>query len=74
MYINIPREDSVISLFNSYLNLNFEVIKRADNSRYANGNDIRLINLAPIALFSNFKLTTNSAKHLEDISHSQIVF
>ena len=73
IYINIPREDSVISLINSYLDLNFEVIKRADNSRYGNGNDIRLINLGPIALFSNFKLTTSSGKHLEDISHAHLV-
>ena len=36
IYINIPREDSVISLLNRYLDLNFEVIKKADNSRYAN--------------------------------------
>ena len=42
IYINIPRGDSVISLMNSYLDLNFEIIKRADNSRYGNGNDIRL--------------------------------
>ena len=27
IYINIPKEDSVISLWNSYLDLNFEVIK-----------------------------------------------
>ena len=73
IYINIPREDSVISLLNSYLDFNFEVIKRADNSRYANGNDIRLVNLGPIALFSNFKLTTSSGKHVEDISHAHIV-
>ena len=73
IYINIPREDSVISLMNSYLDLNFEIIKRADNSRYGNGNDIRLINLGPITLFSNFKLTTSSGKHLEDISHAHLV-
>ena len=73
IYINIPREDSVISLLNSYLDLSFEVIKRADNSRYANGNDIRLVNLGPVALFNNFKLTTSSAKHLEDISHAHLV-
>ena len=73
IYINIPREDSVISLLNSYLHLNFEVIKKDDNSRYANGNDIRLVNLGPIALFSNFKLTTSSGKHLEVISHCHIV-
>ena len=31
IYINIPREDSVISLLNSYIELNFDVL-RADNS------------------------------------------
>ena len=73
IYINIPKEFSVISLINSYLDLNFEVIKGNDNSTYGNGNDIRLVNLAPIALFSNFKLTTSSGKHLEDISHAHFV-
>ena len=73
IYINIPREDSVISFLNSYLDLSFEVIKKDDNSRYANGNDIRLVNLGPVALFSNFKLTTSSGKHLEDISHAHFV-
>ena len=72
-YINIPREDSVISLLNSYLDLNFQVIKKVDDSRYGNGNDIRLVILAPIALFSNFKLTTSSGKHIEDISHAHLV-
>ena len=73
IYINIPREDSVFSLLNSYLDLNFEVIKKVDDSRYGNGNDIRLINLGPIALFSDFKLTTSSGKHLQDISHAHVV-
>ena len=73
IYIDIPREDSVISLLNSYLDLNFEVIKKVDDSRYGNGNDIRLINLGPVALFSNFKLTTSNGKHLEDISHVHLV-
>ena len=73
IYINIPREDSIISLLNSCLDSNFEVIKKADDSRYGNGNDIRLVNLGPIALFSNFKLTTSSGKHLEDISHAHLV-
>ena len=73
IYINIPREDSVISLVNSYLDLNFGVIKKADDSRYGNGNDIKLVNLDPIALFSKTKLTTSSGKHLEDISHAHLV-
>ena len=74
VYINIPREDSVISLLNSYLELNFDVLHAAaPNNRYADGNDIRLVNLGPIALFSNYKLTTSSAKHLENIDHAHIV-
>ena len=28
IYINIPREDSHVSLLNSYLDLNFEVVKK----------------------------------------------
>ena len=67
--INISREDSVTSFLNGYLDLNFEVIKNVDNSRLGNGNDTRLVNLGPIALFSSFKLTTSSGKRLEDISH-----
>ena len=63
LYIKIPRENSVMSLLNSYLDLNFEVIKRADKSRYANGNYIRLVNLGSIPLFINLKLTTSSGKH-----------
>ena len=51
IYINIPREDSVISLLNSYLNINFDVLNAATNNRYADGNDIRLVNLGPVALF-----------------------
>ena len=70
IYINIPRGDSVISLINIYLDLNFEVIKKADKSRYGNGIDIKLANLGPVALFSKFKLTTSSGKHLQDISHA----
>ena len=48
VYINIPREDSVISLSNSYLELNFDVLHAATNNRYVDGNDIRLVNLGPI--------------------------
>ena len=73
VYINIPREDSVISLLNSYLDLNFDVLHAATNNRYVDGNDIRLVNLGPVALFSNYKLTTSSGKHLEEINHSHIV-
>ena len=73
IYIKIPREDSVISLLNSYLDLNFDVVHAANNNRYADGNDIRLVNLGPVALFSNYKLTTSSGTRLEDVSHAHIV-
>ena len=48
-------------------------MKKADDSRYGNGNDIKLVNLGPIALFSNFKLTTSSGKHLEVINQAHLV-
>ena len=73
IYINLPREDSLISLLKSYLDLNFDVLKATTNNRYVEGDDIWLISLAPIALFSSFKLTTSSGKHLENVDHSHIV-
>ena len=61
-------------MLNSYLELNFDVLHAAaTNNRYADGNDIRLVNLGPIGLFSNYKLTTSSGKHLENIDHAHIV-
>ena len=54
MYNNIPTEVSVISLLSSYLDTNFEIIKKAEKSRYGNSNVIRLVSLGPIALFSEF--------------------
>ena len=70
---NIPRENSVISLLNSYLELNFDVLHAATNNRYVDGNDKRLVILGSIALFSNYKLTTSSGKQLENIDHAHIV-
>ena len=60
-------------MLNSYLELNFDVLHAATNNRYVDGNDIRLVNLGPIALFSNYKSTTSSGKHLEKIDHAHIV-
>ena len=59
-------------MLSSYLEINFEDIREADNSRYANGNGIQLVIIGPIALFSKFKLTTSSEKHLEDISQAHV--
>ena len=60
MFINIPREDSVISLLKSYFDLNFDVLHAASGNRYADGKVKRLVNLGPIAFFTNYKLTTSS--------------
>ena len=73
VYLNIPREDSVISLLNSYFELNFDVIHAANNNRYVDANDIRLVNLGAIALFSIYKLTSGSSKHMEEITNAHTV-
>ena len=74
IYIKIPREGSVTSLLNSYLDSNFELIEKADNPKYAYGNDIKLVNLGPIALIGIFKLTTFSGIHLKEESCAHIVY
>ena len=71
--INIPLEDSLISSLKSYLDLNFDVLKAASSNKYVDADDICVINLAAIALFSNFRLTTSSGKHLENIDYAHIV-
>ena len=60
-------------MLNSYLELNFDVLQAASNNKYVDAKDNRIVNLAPIALFSSYKLTTSSGKHLEEISHAHIV-
>ena len=58
---------------NRELDLNFDVVHAASSNRHADNIVINLVNLGSIALFSNYKLTTSSGKHLEDISHAHIV-
>ena len=57
----------------SYIDLKFDVVYAATKNRYADNNDIKLPNVGPIALFSSYKLTTSSGKHLADIGHAHIV-
>ena len=62
-FIDIPREDSAISLRDSYLELVFNVTYRAGaHARYADGDQIRLVNLGPLALFNKYRLTSSSDK------------
>ena len=48
--ISLPREDTYICLQNSFISLEFEVLKNND-SRYTNGDEISLVNFGPISLF-----------------------
>ena len=73
IHINLPREDSVISLLKIYLDSNFDVVQGATNNRYVDGSDIRLVNIGPVSFFSNYMLTLWSGKQIEDISHAHIV-
>ena len=60
-------------MLKSYLDLNFDVLHAASSNSYAHNDNIRLVNLGPTALFRVYKFSTCSGKHLEDISHAQIV-
>ena len=49
------------------------LLQAASNNRYLDTSDIRLVNLGPRVLCSNYKLTILSSKHLGEISHAHIV-
>ena len=71
---NIPAEVSELSVPET----NFDhtlitVLRAASNIRYADNNELRLVNLGPNAFFSNYKLTTCSGRYLEVISHAIFV-
>ena len=71
--INIRREASIILLTNTSLDLNVEVNKKADFSRFADDFDTKLVILRPITSFSKNKLTTSSGKPLQVLSYAHIV-
>ena len=66
--IIFPRGDAYICSQNSFINLEFEVLKN-DNTRYADGDQISLVKFGTVALFSEAKLTTSSGKHLEKVDY-----
>ena len=72
IYIIIAREDGVVSLLNSYLELNFDVLHAANINRYADNKDIKLVNLGPISLLSKYKVATSSVEYLKNIEHGHI--
>ena len=70
--ISLPREDAYICLQNSFISLEFEVLKN-NNTRFADGDEIGLVNFGPISLFSEAKLTTSSGKHLEKVDNLHLI-
>ena len=51
MPVTLPREDAYVCLQNSYISIDFEVVKDADNTRYADFDEIALFNFGSVALF-----------------------
>ena len=70
---NIPREDSDISLSNSYLELHFDVLRNDQKTRYVVGADTRLVKFGSIASFNFYHLATSSGKHLKEACQAHIV-
>ena len=60
-------------MLGNLLRLNFIVLHAATNNRHIDGDDIRLVNEGPIALFSNYKLQSSCGKHIEELNHAHIV-
>ena len=73
IYINIPRQESINSVLDSRLDLNFDVLHAATGNRYVDANDIRLFNFGTIALFSKYDITSSLGKHIESVDHAHIV-
>ena len=48
-------------------------VLKQDDTRYADGDGIAVVNFGPVALFSEVKLTTSSAKHLEKVDNLHII-
>ena len=74
IYINNLRGDSVNIVKGGILRLNFDVIRATTKNRNVDGNDIRLVNLGPIAFSFIYKLASSSGKHIEEINRAHIVY
>ena len=73
MYIIISKEDSVSILVKSYRDLNYDILLNDNNNGYVERANKKLVNIVPIAFFSNFKIANSRDKFLEEISHAHIV-
>ena len=58
-FYNIPRKDSAISLKDSFLELDFQVTRRAyGHAPQLDDAHIRLVNLGPFAIFFKYRVTS----------------
>ena len=58
----------------SYLELDFKVTHRAGaHARYVDSDHIRLVNLGPIALFIEHRLTSSSGKKIEEVDNAHVI-
>ena len=63
IFFDIIREDSAVSLRDSYIELVFNVTHRAGaHPRYVDKDHISLVNSGPIALFDKNRLTSSIGK------------
>ena len=65
---NFPGEVAYICLQNSYISLEFEVL-RNNNTRFVDNDQISLVIFGPVASFIEAKLVTSSGKHLEKVDN-----
>ena len=74
IFIDITRENSAVSLKDSYFEIVFNVTHRAGaHARYADGDQIRLVNLTIIALFHKYRITSSSGEEIEEIDNSHVI-
>ena len=71
---DIARKDTLISLKDSYLEIDFNVTHRAGApDRYIDKDPIRLVNLGPVALFNKYRITSSSGKEREEIDKAHVI-
>ena len=67
IFIDMPREYDAISLKDSYLELDFNVNASAGgHARHTDGDRIRLVNLGPLALFNEYRLTSSNGNEIDN--------
>ena len=67
-FIGKPKTDGVFCLKGNYIDLDFKVsYKDVAHGEYEDAALIRLVTLAPLALFQEHKMSTSTQKHLKHI-------